>query len=192
MSSMQIRTYVMASAYAHLKKAAAGDSQRARRALETLLPSTRQVAESATPPLWVPVSQCADVFDAVASLSEGDEARARTALIDCGKEAAFEASNTFLRLVMKVLTPSLLAKKLPDVWRRDCTGGNVAAEVSEDGIRNTYSEIGGFNHIAPVAVGFVAFALQAMGKDVTTIDLEDWSLATPAPERFSFSIKWRK
>lgn len=192
MSSFQIRTYVVASAFAKLKKAAAEDAPGARKALDGLSQEARKFAESPSPPQWCPVPICSEIFEAVVSLSGGDDAHARTALIECGKDAAYEASNTFLRLVMKVLTPKLLAKKLPDVWRSDCNCGTVVAEVGDDGIRNTYSQIGDFKHIAPVAVGFVSFALQAMGKEITNIDLGQWSIATPAPETFSFSITWRK
>jgi hypothetical protein len=139
----------------------------------------------------VSAEYAAEIYRKLAALADSED-KARELLIVCGKEHAFEASNTFLRLIMKVLTPTLLAKKLPDVWKRDCTMGNVVAEVYEDRIRNRYHDIGGFDHIAPVAIGFVQFALEAMGKTITKAELHDWSLTTPAPETFSFDVHWKK
>lgn len=164
--------------------------EKAQAIIQRLSPDARAVIDGTKRPMMVPASHCSEIYRAIAELN-GTEDAARDMLIACGKATAFEASNTFLRLIMKVLTPGLFAKKLPDFWKRECTIGAIQAEVMEDRIRNRYIDIGGFDFLAPVAAGFVAFALESMGKTITETNIQGWSLADPGPESFTFEIVWK-
>ncbi len=84
---------------------------------------SREIVASAKSATWYPVATLAELLNSIASLAKGDEAKARELLINCGKYMAREATNTFLRLLMR-MTPALFAKKLPDFWGRDCTRGS--------------------------------------------------------------------
>jgi hypothetical protein len=183
MKAIQMRGYILLSAAAYLRKAAG--EQKAKEIIDGLSPELREALATAKEASWVPSATCAELYRAIAALSKGDENRARTELIECGKFTAREATNTFLRLLMKLLTPALFAKKLPDLWARDCTSGKIVVEVHDDRIKNRLLEMEGFDHIAPVAVGYVAFALESMGKSITKTALHGWSLAAPdAPSWF--------
>ena len=111
--------------------------------------------------------------------------------MECGKHAAREASNTFLRLLMKLLTPAMFAKKLPELWGRDCTGGRITDPKLHDRIVNHLLDMNGFDHIAPVAVGYVLFALEAMGKTIVQSTLHGWSLWRPSASDSWFEVAWR-
>ncbi|HVU05988.1 MAG TPA: hypothetical protein VHE30_29765 [Polyangiaceae bacterium] len=188
MTDIQMRGYVLLSAAEYLR-ASAGE-KRANDLLAGASPALRGALSTASSASWCKAEHHAEMFHLIASLAGGDDEKAKDLLIACGKAAAHEASNTFLRLLMKVLTPTLFAKKLPDIWARDCTGATVTVEVHEEKIRNRLSGVGGFDHIAPVAVGYVLFALEAMGKKITRVDLHEWSLATPGPDKPWFEIHW--
>jgi hypothetical protein len=188
MAENQMRGYVLMSAVTYLRKAAG--EQQAKKMLEGLSPETKQAVASAKEASWCSSKTIAEVYRGIASLSNGDEAAAQKSLIECGKYTAQEASNTFLRLLMKLLTPAMFAKKLPDLWARDCTVGKIVVEVHDDRIRNRLVNMAGFDHIGPVAVGYVAFALEAMGKSITKTELHDWSLATAGKDCW-FEVFWK-
>jgi hypothetical protein len=189
MNDIQMRGYVLTSAADYLRSSA-GD-KRANELLGALSPGSREALSTATSASWCSAGHIGELYRSVASLSGGDENRAKELLIACGKVAAHEASNTFLRLLMKVLTPALFAKKLPDIWARDCTGAKITVEVQEEKIQNRLFDVEGFDHVAPVAAGYVIFALEAMGKSVVKTDLHEWSLATPGPAKPWFEIYWQ-
>jgi hypothetical protein len=188
MAGKQMRGYVMLAAVAYLRKAAG--EQRAMQIIDGLTPETKQAFTTAKDASWCSSTSISEVFRAIASLSNGNEASAQNALIECGKSAAKEASNSFLKLLMKLLTPTMFAKKLPDLWARDCTVGKIAVEVFDDRIRNRLVEVAGFDHLGPVAVGYVTFALEAMGKTIIKTELHGWSLATPGNDCW-FEVFWK-
>jgi len=189
MSAIQMRGYVPLSAAVYLRGAAG--EQAAQQLLGSMSPQARRALETATQASWCPAGDVAEVFQVIASLGKGNEDQARMHLVECGKHAAREASNTFLRLLMKLLTPAMFAKKLPELWGRDCTGGRITVQLHEDRIVNHLLDMDGFDHIAPVAVGYVMFALEAMGKSITKSTLHGWSLAQPSASDSWFEVSWR-
>jgi hypothetical protein len=188
MAEKQMRGYVMMAAVAYLRKTAG--EQRAMQIIDGLSPETKQALNTAKEASWCSSESIGEVFRAIASLSNGDEAAAQKHLVETGKSAAKEASNHFLKLLMKLLTPTMFSKKLPDLWSRDCTVGKIAVEVFEDRIRNRLVDVAGFDHLGPVAVGYVSFALEAMGKSITKTELHGWSLATPGVDCW-FEVFWK-
>jgi hypothetical protein len=189
MNAIKMRGYVLLSAAAYLRQAAA--EQGDKEVIDGLSASLRESLKTAKSATWCPADQVAEIYRAIATLGKGQEDRVRDMLIECGKRSALEASNTFLRLLMKMLTPQMFAKKLPDVWARDCTGGRIEVELQEGRITNRLSDMAGFDHIAPAACGFVVFALEAMGKSITKIEVHGWSLENPGPATASFEIRWK-
>jgi hypothetical protein len=188
MAENQMRGYGLLSAVAYLRKAAG--EPRAKQIMDGLSPETKQAFATAKDASWCSSKSIAEVYRAIASLSNGDESSAQKNLIECGKYAAQQASNTFLKLLMKLLTPTMFAKKLPDLWARDCTVGKIVVEVYDDRIRNRLMDVAGFDHLGPVAAGYVAFALEAMGKTITKTELHGWSLATPGSDCW-FETYWK-
>ena len=115
----------------------------------------------------------------------------RDILIGCGTYLGTEATNTFLRLVMRMLTPGIFAKKLPSFWSRDSTGGRYEVELGERSMVCRLLEMEEFHHITPVSVGYVTFALKAMGKTVERTTLHGWSLATPSASTTWYEVHWK-
>jgi len=188
MSDVLMRGYVLLSAVRHLQSSA-GESK-AKELLESSSPGLREALAGATSASWCNASHIGELYRMIATLGEGDEGRVRSLLIACGKVAARDAGNTFLRLLRTILTPSLLARKLPDIWARDCVGGKVEVAVRNDRIASRIFGVDGFDHLAPVAAGYVTSALEAMGKSIIETELHEWSLVTPAPSKLHFEIVW--
>jgi hypothetical protein len=140
----------------------------------------RAALENTTPAGWYPVGHIAELNRVIAAtLADNDEKRARTDLASCGRFMANEATNTFMRLIMKVLTPGLFAKKLPSLWRRDCTHGNLDLETGDRTLKLKLSGMEGHDHIAAIMPGYVGFALERMGKVVDNVAVDGWSLTKP-------------
>jgi hypothetical protein len=104
---------------------------------------------------------------------------------------AREATNSFLRILMRMLTPTLLAKKLPDLWNRDCTGGQLSMDVAEQKVTCRIQETVGFAHALCTIAGFISFALQSMGKSIDTTTIRGWSLNQPHTKDGSCEFTWK-
>src|ERR1041385_2186448 len=72
--------------------------------------------------------------------------RSREALHICGRYVAREATNTFLKLLMKLLNPGIFAKKLPDIFSRDFSSGRMTVEMNGRTLTARIFDAPGFNH----------------------------------------------
>jgi hypothetical protein len=154
-------------------------------------PPLRSALPAMTPVGWYPVEYIGEINRAIAEdLGGNDEARARAELENCGRFLANEATNTFMKLLMKVLTPALFAKKLPDLWRRDCTYGQLELDVGAGSMTLRLSGMEGHDHIAAVMPGYVGFALERMGKVIERAEVVGWSLSNPTAGA-SIQFTWK-
>jgi hypothetical protein len=165
--------------------------EEAKRVFQAFSPELQHALNTAAPAAWLPVAHIAELHRAVAALGQGDDARAEAELVTCGRTISSEATNTFLKLVMRVLTPTLFAKKLPSLWARDATGGKYHVDVYEDRLVCRLSEMEAFDHIGPISVGYVSFALESMGKVIEKATLHNWSLDNPSAPDCWFELKWK-
>jgi len=159
--------------------------------LKEVSPGARSAATSLKPAEWCPVVDFAELLRALAAKSEGNPEHARDRLIACGEFIAREATNTFLKIVMKMLTPSLFAKKLPDLWKRDCSAGTFQVDAADNKLAFRLADMGGFDHAPCTAAGFVKFALTTMGKTVEHVQIHSWSLTDPCPDGARVELAWK-
>jgi hypothetical protein len=142
---------------------------------------------------WYPITHVSELTRAVASnvgMNEND--RARDALFTCGKYVAAEAANTFLKMLLKMLSPGLFVKKLPDIFRRDFSAGRLTAELSGRRIRCRHYDLHGFHHIGVLSAGFMATALEGMGKTIENLEFFDWGLDQPYVDGTGFDVTWKE
>jgi hypothetical protein len=184
----QVRGYMILNVAGYLRDTV-GEAE-AKRMFDALSPKSREVVASAKSATWYPVATLAELLNSIASLAKGDEAKARELLVNCGKYMAREATNTFLRLLMRMLTPALFAKKLPDFWGRDCTRGKLSVDVNERKLVCRTHDMKGFDHAVCTGAGFATFALEAMGKTIESTTIKDWSLSSPSADGASFELVW--
>src|SRR5262245_32651286 len=70
------------------------------------------------PAEWYPKEYEIALLRAIASVQGNDEGSFAD-LIGCGEFVASEATNSFLKILMKMLTPTMFAKKVPEFYLRD-------------------------------------------------------------------------
>lgn len=185
----RVRAYMLLSNIEFLRQKL-GQEQLGR-IVEGLSPEARAIHTTAKAADWCPVGVYSEVLGAVAATAGGKEDLARDTLIASGEFVAREASNTFLRLLMRMLTPSLFAKKLPDLWKRDCSRGRLEVEVTDERLVCRMFETQEMDHAVCTGAGFVKFALESMGKSVQKVSIHNWSLAKPSGEGSWFEFTWK-
>jgi hypothetical protein len=143
---------------------------------------------------WYPRIHLVEFMRGIASVQGGDQAKAFEELVSCGESVARDAATTFLRLLMKILTPVLFAKKIPDIWERDSKGGKMVADASRVDERvmvMRLTDVEAFDHVGPLACGWIRFAMTAMGKKGVVVTAAEWSLATPGPRDLTLTVTWQ-
>jgi len=165
--------------------------QELARILKEVSPGARSAATSLKPAEWCPVGGFSELLRALAANSNGDVEHARDRLVACGAFIAREATNTFLKIVIRMLTPSLFAKKLPDLWRRDCSGGTFEVDAAGNKIVIRLADMNGFDHVPCTVAGFVKFALTTMGKTVEQVQIHSWSLTDPCADGARVELTWK-
>ncbi|MFT3774321.1 MAG: hypothetical protein QM820_53860 [Minicystis sp.] len=149
----------------------------------------QQVAAS-KPDVWVPREEVIRIW-ALVDKASPDEENAYANLVRGGEAVAQEAISTFLKLLLRVLSPKQFARKFPDIWAHEHKGGYVEAVVNEDKtMRIIIRDVGGFTYVGPVAVGFVGTALRALGLHDLKLRDTTWTRKDPAPNEVRLEISW--
>jgi hypothetical protein len=188
-NDFQVRGYMILNTLSYLSEKV-GEPD-AKRIIAGFPPEVRDVISSAKSGGLYPVAALSHSLGAVAALGNGDENRARDNLVMCGTFMAREATNTFFKLVMKMLTPALFIKKLPDFWKRDCTKGRLEVDIKDRTIVFRFFDMKGFDHAVCTGTGFVTFALQTMGKTIEKTSIQNWSLENPSADGALSQITYR-
>ena len=168
------------------------DAETRRRTAEGLPAAVRSMMSEFQPAEWYPREYSAALFRAIAA-AKHDEQGSYHDLVQCGEFIASEATNTFLRLLMRIMSPTLFAKKVPEFWKRDQRGGYFEADVSraeQAEIRMKLADVDGYDHIGIVSIGWIQFGMAALGKKGVSIQQRGWSLSQPAPREIEYEITW--
>jgi hypothetical protein len=127
----------------------------------------------------------ASLFTTVSGVLDG--------LTSAGSCISEVAAGTFLKLLLKMLTPGLFARKFTDFWAHDNRGGRIDVDSSKLDDREVIfhiRDIAGFDHIGPVGRGYIQFAMRSITKKDVDIELSGWSLATPGPAEVHYRVRW--
>ena len=192
MSEIKARGYLIPATAKYLREnVEAHEWERIRAALSPQL--TGLLDKGPEPAGWYPVTLLGELHRQIAqTIGGGDDERAKQALYNSARYAASEASNTFLRLVLKMLSPALIAKKIPDLFKRDfsSSNGTVTIEVSNEKITGKLHNLNGFAHCGVLCPGFTGFAVEATGGTVDKVVVHDWSLKSPNVDGTWFELWW--
>jgi hypothetical protein len=190
MSTPMIRGYSLNQTAKYLD--ARLDGEQRRRAIDTLPAAVRDQLGSWKPVEWYPREHSSALFRAIAA-TRSDEQGAFDALAGCGEYIATEATNTFLKLMMRIMSPTLFAKKIPEFWKRDQRGGFFEADVSAADravIRMRLADVEGYDHIGIVSIGWIRFGMTALGKHDVRITQTGWTAGQPAPREIRYEVTW--
>lgn len=141
---------------------------------------------------WRPRGELTALWDAIVDANEpkDDDAVYRT-LVRCGGMIGTYATGTFLKLLLRVLTPKMFANKFPDFYKRDHRGGEgLVEEIGAKRVVLIARGIKGYDHFGPITVGWSAVPLAGMGLKGVKMTCSPWSLAEPGPEEVRFEATW--
>src|SRR5262249_48576051 len=139
---------------------------------------------------WMPMALVGNVADALFRATPDPE-KAYQDIVNSGAAIADYATNTYVRLLIKLMTPKIMASKWPDIWKKSHNFGVMKCRLESDRLlRMTLDEVGNYTHIGPTAVGFLTFALKAMNMpDARVIQVGD-RFANPNADGYEFRITW--
>lgn len=163
------------------------------RLLDTIPADIRTALRDLKAAEWYPREYSVGVLRAIASNHGQNEKGVYEDLARCGTFIATEATNTFLKLLMKILTPTLFAKKIPEFWKRDQTSGHFEVDTSgaKDGtLKLELCDVEGFDHIGVIGIGWISYGLTAMGKTNVVVNQKGWALANPGPKNIEYNVRW--
>lgn len=189
MSIFKTRGYVLATTLKYCREGI--HPSRRKKVLDRISAATVHTVETAQSSTWYTLEQEAEMLNAIAEASDGDAKIAEEDLIGSGVFAGAEATNTFLRLVMKVLTPALFAKKIPELYQRDNNKGNVRVDVLDEKFIGHFTDTSGFPHLAPMSAGWMRFALTSMGKEITSTKISNWTVQSADVPEFTIEMTWK-
>lgn len=165
--------------------------ERRKKLFERLSADTLGSIESMQANEWYTIDYLAAMLDAMVAASDGNAATAEQDLVGVGKFIGKEAATTFLRLMMKVLTPSLFAKKLQAIYLRYNSTGTLTVDVRDDRMVVSFTGTKGFPHLAAIVVGWLSMVFEMMGKELVSYKITNWSLTSPYNDCFDLELVWR-
>lgn len=139
---------------------------------------------------FYPRSYWSEAIMAIAEQHDSPEARV-DALTRLGRTVCEAQTNQFLRLVIRMMTPQLLGKKINSIWKRDHRGGMVTADLSKLADRRMdihCTDIQGIAYYNAMSVGFFGFAFESMGTKGVRVRAE--KPEEPWPEECRLTVTW--
>ena len=191
MSALLYRGYGIKQTAAFIK--AHFDAKTSQRLHDSFPEDLKTDLRDMAPGAWYPREYEAALLRAIASV-KNDDAGSYADLVACGEYVANEATNTFLRLLLKILTPAMFAKKVPEFWDRDNQGsGRFEVETSNAGAGKISMKLlgaEGFDHIGIASIGWIRYGLVTMGKSNVKVTQTGWSMASPSPQEVTYDVAW--
>jgi hypothetical protein len=191
MSEHSVRGYWLTGGVKFLRTHYAAETN--ERLLGSLPKALRALVLDIQPVQWYPRVHHVDLLNAIVS-AHRDEGSAYQSLSAYGQLVATDASRTTLRPLMGILTPQLLARKLPDLWASDHqSDGSLEvdiAEVADARLAFKLSQLHGYAHVGVVTLGWIKGLVSALGVRDVTLKQVGWSLAQTAPDELTGEVRW--
>jgi hypothetical protein len=191
MSEQQVRGYWLTGGIKFLRTRHAPETN--ERLLGSLSKGLRAQLAEIQPVQWYSRAHHVDILNAVVS-AHRDETAAYESLLAYGQLVATDLAQGSLRPLVQILTPKLLAKKLPQVWEADHqSDGRLEsdiAQVDEGRLALRLTTLQGYNHVGIVALGWIKGFLLALGHREVAVKQTGWSLAQAAPSEMACEVRW--
>ncbi len=171
------------------------DEAARKRIFGALSPAARDFLGTAKKQQWAPPAFSSELWTGIVKEQPNAEA-AQDELIKVGRYQGSYATNTYLKLLMKMLTMRMFAKKFPDIWARDANFGKMVtgdlADIDKGELRIDFQEMSDFPYFGPITKGWFAFSFEVMGLKELNVELRDWSMQKPDPGHLSYQVNWRR
>lgn len=139
---------------------------------------------------WYPVEDQIEIQRAMAKVAGSEEA-AEALARQLGGHLFGAALGTFMRLVLRVLTPAMFLKKTADIWPRMFAFGSFEADSSamdRGSATMTMRGVDGCDHFPAVSAGFIEHAVAAMG--YSNVKVEFAPIAGEPEGTYRFLVSW--
>ncbi|MFT3924581.1 MAG: hypothetical protein QM778_18725 [Myxococcales bacterium] len=164
-----------------------------RRMYEGLSPDTQEMLKKVAHEDWYPTRMVSEMHSAIFN-ARGNPQQGYEDMIAGGAAVAEYSVNTFMRLLIKLMTPEMLAKKWPAIWLKSHNFGAMETELDPNDPRKLklmLSDVEDYHYIGPTVMGFLSFSLKAMGKDTAKVDeLDNPDKTRKNSRRYDFIITW--
>jgi hypothetical protein len=170
------------------------DEAARKRIIGSLSPAARDFIGTSKKAQWASPLYSSELWAGIAK-EHPDQEEARKQLVKAGRHFGAYATNTYLKLLMKMLTVKMFAKKIPDLWGRDTNFGKITLgdidEISQGKLTINYTELGDYPYFGPTTEGWFAFGLETMGLKELTVTAADWSMKNPNVDQLTYRITWK-
>lgn len=161
-------------------------------------PELRLLFENARAEDWYPYAHYEEGFKALIATCD-DPVEARNAVYRVGRAACEATVNTFLRLVLRMMTPGLFARKCNQLLGADFKGFPGGAPVVKyDLSRESQGEAiieltnaGNHPFLGASAVGYIEFAFEHMGKKGVKVEERDCDVADFRAPFARWYVTWK-
>jgi hypothetical protein len=140
---------------------------------------------------WYPREVTEEMWGAIASLHDEPEKRVLE-VFQVGRFIGECAATTFLRLLLKLLTPPVFGRKFGEFWSRYESFGTWTANTAfthEGKMDITVRGIEGYRFFLPCGAGWIHYAFEAMGKQGVKVEGEPPLTLDAVPE-VVFKVSW--
>jgi hypothetical protein len=137
---------------------------------------------------WYPLQDAIDMYKAIYDQYD-DPQKGFDALWRAGHHVASDAAGTFLKLLLKVLTPKLFARQFPEIWRRYHDWGELRADLGDLEQNKVYFTMPGYPYVPPVTAGWLEYLFLGFGMKDVNVDVKV-SPAGPWPDQVDFEVSW--
>jgi hypothetical protein len=142
---------------------------------------------------WYSRAHHVDMLNALVS-AHRDETSAYQSLSAYGQQVASDAAKGPLRPLIGILTPKLLARKLPNLWMSDHQQDGLLdveiARVEDAQLGLKLSGLAGYAHVGIVTLGWVKGLFSALGARDVVFTQAGWSLSQAAPDELTGEVRW--
>ncbi len=150
-----------------------------------------------SPEIWCPISLWKEALDVIVA-SHSDPVTARAAVRSVGRFICEGTVNSFLRVLMRIMTPALFAKKGAGMIGKDFRGfpggepdySYDLTKESEGLMTMTIRNAKSFPYLGATGQGFIEFAFHYIGKKNVLIDEPNCPPNEYAPEVVHWRIRW--
>ena len=158
-----------------------------------LSPECKEVLERRKKATVVPPEFASQIWKGIVEVHKDEPSKAVDQLRACGRYSGGYATNTYLKLLFKILSVKMFAEKLPEIWSRDSSFGKVATDLSalkSGRLIMRFSELDNYPYFGPNCEGWFAFTFETMGLKNVTTTLQNWSLSNPDPGSLEYHVAW--
>lgn len=154
------------------------------RVLAALSPDVRAMFPQAKRSEWYPIQYAEEFMQGIETV-HGDVKKAEEDAVKLGMKIAEEAVGTFLKLLLKVLTPTMFVRQFPEFWRRYHNFGSLRYDLERISEKRVIMWVPGYNYLHGIGAGWVKGAFQAFSRSAVTVG---WNV--PEGQRMVPEVQW--